>query len=146
MLDSDGVSATLAVTVKVTGLDEMPDVSSSSADCKETAGQDGLRGLPTQCGERDWPGGDVHGDGPGGGPGFVGPGPENAAGIVHGADFELFRISKDGVLTFKTSPDFEAATAVDNEHVVIVRATDDAYDITVRRWPPLAPARPSQRR
>ena len=47
-----------------------------------------------------------------------------------GADHALFDISKDGVLTFKTSPNYEA-TGTDNEHVVTVRATDDAYDIDV---------------
>ena len=45
-----------------------------------------------------------------------------------GADHVLFRISKDGVLTFKASPNFEASDT-DNMHEVTVRATDNAYGI-----------------
>ena len=45
-----------------------------------------------------------------------------------GADHLLFAISKDGVLSFKSSPDYEAS-GTDNQHEVTVRATDNAYDI-----------------
>ena len=44
-----------------------------------------------------------------------------------GADHALFSISKDGVLSFKSSPNYEASA--DNEHEVTVRATDNAYGI-----------------
>ena len=45
-----------------------------------------------------------------------------------GADHALFSISKDGVLSFKASPNYESGT--DNEHEVTVRATDNAYSIS----------------
>ena len=48
-----------------------------------------------------------------------------------GAQHALFRISKDGVLTFKKSPNYEdpATGVIGNMHAVTVRATDNAYDI-----------------
>ena len=39
------------------------------------------------------------------------------------ADADLFKISRDGVLSFKSSPNYEA-TGTDNEHKVVVRASD----------------------
>ena len=45
-----------------------------------------------------------------------------------GTDHALFSISKDGVLSFRSSPNYEAS-GTDNEHEVTVRATDNAYSI-----------------
>ena len=46
-----------------------------------------------------------------------------------GADYDFFSISKDGVLTFKSSPNYEALPAGDKVREVTVRATDNMYDI-----------------
>ena len=122
-MDSDGSSATLAVTVKVIGLDEMPDVSSSSADCEETSDKTGYA-----C--------DYEEKGTGPVATFTATDPEgdpvlwDIVSSADSADAEDFKISKDGVLSFKSSPNFEPE-GTGNTYVVIVRATDDAYDIAV---------------
>ena len=126
--DSDGSSATLVVTVKVTNADEMPDVSSSSADCEETSDKMGYdcdyeengTGPVATFTATDPEGDPVLWD-------IVSIGDDSAS-----VDAAVFKISKDGVLTFEKSPNYEDPTAVtDNTYVVIVRATDDAYDIAV---------------
>ena len=45
----------------------------------------------------------------------------------------LFSISKDGVLSFRESPDYEtpASGGTDNMYIVTVLATDNAYGIDV---------------
>ena len=43
--------------------------------------------------------------------------------VTDAADAGLFKISRDGVLSFKNSPNYEA-TGTDNEHKVVVRASD----------------------
>ena len=126
--DSDGSSTTLAVTVKVNNVDEIPDVSMSGADCEETSDKMGY-----EC--------DYEEKGTGPVATFTATDPEgdpvlwdivSTTDDPDSVDTGDFRISKDGVLTFGKSPNYEvpADDGGDNTYVVIVRATDDAYDIT----------------
>ena len=115
--DSDANSATLPVTVTVTPIDEMPVVSGSGADCEENAGKTGY-----ECEYAE------NGTGPVAT--FTATDPEGNPvlwDLTGGADLALFSISKDGVLSFNASPDYEGAG--DNMYEVTVRATDDAYRI-----------------
>ena len=117
---SDGTSATLPVTVKVDNINEMPDVSGSGADCEENAGKTGY-----ECEYAEKGTGPVAT--------FTATDPEGAAvswdlDETGGTDHALFNISKDGVLSFIKSPNYEEANT-DNEHMVTVRATDNMYDI-----------------
>ena len=103
------------------------DISGSGAGCEETADETGYDCEYAENGE------DAVAT-------FTATDPEGAAvswdlvtdgtsisGFTHGPDFALFSISKDGVLTFDDSPDYESGT--NNEHMVTVRATDNMYDI-----------------
>ena len=117
--DSDGEMATLAVTVTVANVDEMPAVSGSGANCEENANKTGY-----DC-EYAENGTDPVAT-------FTATDPEGAAvswdlDTTGGDDHALFSISKDGVLTFDDSPNYESGT--DNMHEVTVRATDNMYDI-----------------
>ena len=118
--DSDGSSATLSVTVTVTPVDEMPVVSGSGAGCEENAAK---TGYDCEYAENDT---DPVAT-------FTATDPEGAAvwWDLDGADSGLFSISKDGVLSFKSPPNYELAADADtdNEYVVTVRATDNAYSI-----------------
>ena len=118
--DSDGNTATLAVTVSVTNADEMPDVSGSGAGCEEKTDKTGY-----ECEYAE------NGTGPVAT--FTATDPEGAAvrWDLSGADQIAFSISKDGVLSFNSSPDFEAPGDADeaNEYMVTVTATDNAYSI-----------------
>ena len=118
--DSAGNSTTLPVTITVTSIDEMPVVSGSGADCEENAGKTGY-----ECEYAE------NGTGPVAT--FTATDPEGNPiswdlDETGGADHASFSISKDGVLSFNTSPDYEE-TGTDNMHEVTVRATDDAYII-----------------
>ena len=123
--DSDGNSATLPVTVTVTPIDEMPMVSGSGAGCEEKADK---TGYVCEYAENDT------------GPvaTFTAADPEGAVvawsldTIANNQD-AIFSISKEGVLTFRESPDYEtpATDVTDNMYMVTVLATDDAYDIAV---------------
>ena len=118
--DSAGISATLPVTITVTPINEMPDVSGSGAGCEENVAKTGY-----ECEYAE------NGTGPVAT--FTATDPEGAAvswdlDSTGGADSALFSISKDGVLSFNSSPDYEA-TGTDNMHEVTVRATDNAYSI-----------------
>ena len=119
--DSDGSMATLAVTVTVTNVDEMPAVSRRpGAGCEENADETGY-----DC-EYAENGRDPVAT-------FTATDPEGAAVSWDldedgGDDNALFAISKDGVLTFKSPPNYEAS-GTDNMHEVTVRATDNMYDI-----------------
>ena len=119
--DSDGNMATLAVTVTVTDVDETPAVSGSGAGCEENADEMGYDCEYAENGKDPVAT-------------FTATDPEGAAvswdlDTDGGTDHALFAISKDGVLTFKSPPNYESGT--DNMHEVTVRATDDMYDIDV---------------
>ena len=119
--DSDGNSTTLPVTVTVTPVDEMPVVSGSGAGCEENADETGYDCEYAENGKDPVAT-------------FTATDPEMAAvswdlDTSVGADHALFDISKDGVLTFKSPPNYEASDT-DNIHEVTVRATDNMYDIT----------------
>ena len=117
--DSDGNSATLPVTVTVTPVDETPAVSGSGAGCEENADETGY-----DC--------DYAENGKDPVATFTATDPEGAAvswdlDTQGGADHALFSISKDGVLSFKSPPNYEPGT--DTMHSVTVRARDNMYDI-----------------
>ena len=120
--DSDATSATLTVTVTVTPIDEMPVVSGSGAGCEEKADK---MGYECEYAENDT-GAVVT---------FTATDPEGAvvAWSLDDTGSALFSISKDGVLSFRESPDYEtpASGVTDNMYIVTVLATDDAYDIAV---------------
>ena len=118
--DSDGNKATLAVTVTVTDANEMPAVSGSGAGCEENADETGYDCEYAENGKDPVAT-------------FTATDPEGAAvswdlDTTGGDDYELFAISKDGVLTFKSPPNYEES-GTDNMHEVTVRATDNMYDI-----------------
>ena len=131
--DSDGLSDSIDVTIKVTGVDEEPMVT---GDAKKDYAENGTRMVAT----------------------YTGTDPEkqkiywsllqalpSTALTVDGTelvdtdleDFGDFMISADGVLTFNIPPDHEnpddASSPPDNVYKVVVVASDDAPDSTSAR-------------
>ena len=99
--DSDANSATLPVTITVTPVDEMPVVSGSGEGCEENTDKTGY-----EC-EYAENGNDAVAT-------FTATDPEGNPvswdlDETGGDDHALFVISKDGVLSFKSSPDYEAS-------------------------------------
>ena len=63
----------------------------------------------------------------------VGPESASATWSLSGDDARLFNISRSGVLTFRSSPDYEEPADADtnNSYMVTVRADDGTYMDTV---------------
>ena len=116
--DSDGLSASLPVTIKVTEVDEKPELSGSGTGCEENMDGDGY---DCEYAENDMRAVAT----------FTAEDPEGKAieWDVTGADAAVFDIT-GGVLTFKTSPNYEASADAgnDNTYEVTVRAADAATD------------------
>ena len=133
-------TATITVTIHVTNMDEEPTIS-DKADSTATElqvveydenGKDPVITLTARDPEGvmpivwSLPPSDVDPDG-------VGEGSLEDADVADNGDF---RISASGVLSFKTSPDFENpadAALADNTYLVVVQATDRG-DMNYRNW------------
>jgi serralysin len=110
--DSLSESSTITVTIKVTNVDEMPDLE---GEAPEEYAENGTGAVAT----------------------FTAVDPEGESivwSLATGGDMEDFTI-KDGVLRFMNSPDFEdpkggGANGTDNTYVVTVQASDGGDDTT----------------
>ena len=107
--DSLNASSTITVTIKVTDVDEMPKLEGDDPeDYAENGTGDVARFTATD------------------------PEGESITWSLDGVDRNLFMISKNGVLTFVNSPDYEA-TDTDNMHVVTIRASDGGDNTTTEK-------------
>ena len=110
--DPSGLSATIAVTIKVTNVDEAPEI---------------MRGGLAITGQRSVRY-DENGSDPVGTYTASGPGAATASWTLTGADAGDFDFS-NGMLTFRASPDFEspADADMDNMYEVTLEANDGTY-------------------
>ena len=113
--DPSGLSATVNVTIKVTNLDEDPEVT--GGDTTVRYGEKRTDAVETYTAEDD---------------------EDDKAGksitwTLEGDDEADFKISLAGVLTFAETPNYEAAVDGDNDNMyqVTVVATDSSYDAEV---------------
>ena len=107
--DSLNASSTITVTIKVTNMDEMPKLEGDDPeDYAENGTGDVARFTATD------------------------PEGESITWSLDGGDSNLFMISKNGVLTFVNSPDYEA-TDTDNMHEVTIRASDGGDNTTAQK-------------
>ena len=111
--DSFGESASIDVTIKVTDVNEGPEISRGGLAIS------GLRNIPRE--ENDSA---VLGT-------YTATGPESASArwTLSGDDRGDFRISSAGVLTFRSTPDFENPADADGDNVyeVTIEARDGTY-------------------
>ena len=126
--DSDGLDASIAVTIKVTNVDEAPMIAGE--DIAEDFRENGRNLVIERFRATDPEGRMVYWSLAPDGTDF-----SEVDGVVNGdeADVDHFMISSDGVLSFKFSPDYEmpreeAIDADDNTNTykVVVVASDDA--------------------
>ena len=106
--DSLSVSSTITVTIMVTNLDEMPDLE---GEAPEKYAENGTGAVATFT--------------------ATDPEGESITWTLAGTDIEAFSI-ENGVLRFKSAPDFEAAADADgnNMYVVTVQASDGGEGTT----------------
>ena len=105
--DSLNESSTITVTINVTNVDEMPDLE---GEAPEEYAENGTGAVAT----------------------FTAEDPEGESitwTLAAGDDMDDFSI-ENGVLRFKSSPDFEAPAGTDNTYVVTVQASDGGQDTT----------------
>ena len=135
--DPGGLSASIDVTIKVTDVNEAPEILvgglSISGSAPAPYAENGTSPVATYR--------------------AVGSNAASATWSLSGADAGDFRISNSGVLTFRRSPNFEAPADADTDNVyqVTVRASDRRYNamlaVTVRVTdvfePPFAPRAPN---
>ena len=120
--DPGGVSASIDVTIKVTDVNEAPEILVGGLSISGSA--------PAPYAE--------NGTGPVATYRAVGSNAASATWALSGADAGDFRISRSGVLSFPRSPNYEAPTDADTDNVyqVTVNATDRRYNamlaVTVR--------------
>ena len=103
--DSLGASSTITVTIKVTNVDEMPDLE---GEAPEEYAENGTGAVATFTAED--------------------PEGEPITWSLAGTDADDFSI-ENGVLRFESSPDFEEAGG-DNNYEITIRASDGGQDTT----------------
>ena len=119
--DSYGLSATTMVTITVTNVDEAPEIMEGGL----AVSGPGNPGYPE------------NGTNPVGTYMATGPDADMATWTLSGDDMRAFSLSNDGVLTFRSSPDYEnpADMGMDNMYMVTITADDgthiDTHDVTV---------------
>ena len=118
--DPEGLSSSVDVTIEVTDMDEAPDISGPSSEMHPENGE----GVVAVFMAVDPEGKSVT---------WSVETQENVSGDLDAADVAdsaLFEISKSGELTFKSKPDFEAATGGEagssNTYMLVVAASDGA--------------------
>ena len=120
--DSFGESASIDVTITVTDVDEAPKISEGGLAITGPAGVDyaenGMGAVETYM--------------------ATGPDADMASWSLSGEDMSAFSFSNDGMLTFRSSPDYEnpADMGMDNMYMVTITADDgtymDTHDVMVR--------------
>ena len=112
--DPGGLSASIDVTIKVTDVNEAPEILVGGLSISGSA--------PAPYAE--------NGTGPVATYRAVGSNAASATWSLSGADAGDFRISRSGVLSFPRSPNYEAPTDADTDNVyqVTVRASDRRYN------------------
>ena len=108
--DLEGLSSSIDLTIEVTNVNEAPTISGVSS-AKYVENSDAVVATFTALDPED----------------------DEITWTVAGDDDELFAISDDGVLTFESPPDYEAAEDADNNNIyeVTVTATDDDAPLLV---------------
>ena len=111
--DSFGATASIDVTITVTDMDEAPEImlgglaisGMSSVDYPEN----GMDAVATYM--------------------ATGPDADMATWTLSGGDMRAFSLSNDGMLTFRSSPDYENPTdmGMDNMYMVTITADDGTY-------------------
>ena len=116
--DSDGLSASIDVTITVTDVDEAP---------KIIVGGLAITG-PASANYAE------NGTGPVATYTLAGPVSDSGRWTLSGDDVGDFRINRDGVLTFRSSPDYEnpADADMDNVYLVTLNARDSEPNIATR--------------
>ena len=120
--DPSGLTATVMVTIKVTGVDEAPEIMVGGLGISGMASvryaENGTGAVATYT--------------------AVGPESASATWSLSGDDAGDFNISRSGVLTFRSSPDYAEPADADtnNVYMVTIEADDgtymDTYDVTIR--------------
>ena len=111
--DSFSLSSSIAVTIMVTDVDEMPKIMvgglAISGMSSPSYPENGMDAVETYM--------------------AAGPNAASARWSLEGDDADDFRISSGGMLTFKSSPDYENPmdADTDNEYMVTVKANDGTY-------------------
>ena len=119
--DSFTDSASIDVTITVTDVDEAPKISEGGLAITGPAGVDyaenGMGAVETYM--------------------ATGPDADMASWSLSGEDMSAFSFSNDGMLTFRSSPDYEnpADMGMDNMYMVTITADDgtymDTHDVTI---------------
>ena len=111
--DSSGASSSVTVTIYVTDVDEMPELERVARGLAVT-GIDRVDYAENDIGEVAK---------------YSATGSQAAGATwsLEGTDASAFRISAGGVLSFRTSPDYENPMATDNVYMVTVKADDGTY-------------------
>ena len=111
--DPDGLSASIDVTIMVTDMDEAPMIMlgglAISGMSSPRFAENGTGSVATYT--------------------ATGPDADRASWSLEGADVGDFRISSGGMLTFRSSPDYENPmdADMDNMYMVTVKASDGTY-------------------
>ena len=111
--DSDGLSASIDVTIMVIDMDEAPMIMlgglAISGMSSPRFAENGTGSVATYT--------------------ATGPDADRASWSLEGADVGDFRISSGGMLTFRSSPDYENPmdADMDNMYMVTVKASDGTY-------------------